>query len=115
MVLAQRLVRKLCPACKIASKPTPEQLARMDKAGEGVQKIYSPRGCPKCVGTGFMGRRGVFELLKVTDAMREIVMRNPSVTEVQKTLDAKFVKLVESGYQLVAEGVTSIDEIERST
>src|SRR5438876_10777939 len=86
MVLAQRLVRKLCPACKIASKPSPDQLARMGKAGEGVQKIYSPRGCPKCVGTGFMGRRGVFEILKVTDDMREIVMKSPSVNEVHKTL-----------------------------
>lgn len=115
LVLGQRLVRKLCPACKIPTKPTAEQLARMGKAGEGVQKIYSPRGCPKCVGTGFTGRRGVFELLRVSDDMREVVMKSPSVAEVQKTLaGSKFVKLSHSGYLLVAEGVTSIDEIERS-
>jgi general secretion pathway protein E len=115
LVLAQRLVRKLCPACKVASKPSADQLARMGKAGEGCDKIYGPRGCPKCVGTGFMGRRGVFELLKLTDPMREVVMHNPSVAEVQKTLvGSNFVKLAQSGYLLVAEGVTSIDEIERS-
>jgi general secretion pathway protein E len=115
LVLAQRLVRKLCPACKIPAKPSAEQLGRMGKAGEGVEKIYSPRGCPKCVGTGFMGRRGVFELLKVTDEMREIVMKSPSVSDVQKSLmETKFVKLAQSGYQLVADGVTSLDEIERS-
>jgi general secretion pathway protein E len=115
LVLGQRLVRKLCPACRIASKPTAEQLARMGKAGEGVEKIYSPRGCPKCVGTGFMGRRGVFELLRVTEEMNEIIMKTPSVAEVQKTLaGSKFVKLVQSGYMLVAEGITSLDEIERS-
>jgi general secretion pathway protein E len=115
LVLGQRLVRKLCPACKIASKPTADQIARMGKAGEGVEKIYSPRGCPKCVGTGFMGRRGVFELLTVSDDMREVIMKSPSVAEVQKTLvGSKFVKLSQSGYHLVAEGVTSIDEIERS-
>lgn len=115
LVLGQRLVRKLCPACKIASKPTAEQLARMGDAGKSVDKIYSPRGCPKCVGTGFMGRRGVFELLKVTDDMREVIMKNPSVAEVQKTLaGTKFVKLSQSGYQLVADGITSLDEIERS-
>src|SRR4051812_16643020 len=85
MVLGQRLVRKLCPTCKIGSKPSPEQIERMGKAAEGVQKIFSPRGCPKCVGTGFMGRRGVFELLAVTDDMREIIMKSPSVAEVQKT------------------------------
>ena len=115
LVLAQRLVRRLCPACRIASKPTTEQLGRMGKAGEGVEKIYAPRGCPKCVGTGFAGRRGVFELLKVSDDMREIIMRNPSVAEIQKTLaGTPFVKLAQSGYQLVAEGITSLDEIERS-
>ncbi|HYO08091.1 MAG TPA: ATPase, T2SS/T4P/T4SS family [Tepidisphaeraceae bacterium] len=115
LVLGQRLVRKLCPACKTASKPTPEQIQRMGKAGEGAQKIYSPRGCPKCVGTGFMGRRGVFELLSVTDEMREVIMKSPSVAEVQKSLtSSKFVKLSQSGYQLVADGITSIDEIERS-
>ena len=115
LVLAQRLVRKLCPACRIATKPTPEILARMGKAGEGVEKIYNPRGCPKCVGTGFMGRRGVFELLSVNEQMREVIMKSPSVAEIQKTLGAsKFVKLAQSGYQLVAEGMTSLDEIERS-
>jgi type II secretory ATPase GspE/PulE/Tfp pilus assembly ATPase PilB-like protein len=62
-----------------------------------------------------MGRRGVFELLRVSDDMREIVMKTPSVAEVQKTLvNTKFVKLVHSGYLLVAEGITSLDEIERS-
>jgi general secretion pathway protein E len=115
LVLGQRLVRKLCPNCRIASKPTAEQLARMGQAGQGVERIYSPRGCPKCVGTGFIGRRGVFELLKVTDDMREIIMKTPSVAEVQKTLaGSKFVKLAQSGYLLVAEGITSLDEIERS-
>src|SRR5688500_9849138 len=115
LVLAQRLVRKLCPACRIATKPTPDIIGRMGKAGEGVETIYNRRGCPKCVGTGFMGRRGVFELLSVTDEMREIIMKNPSVAEVQKTLtSSKFVKLSQSGYLLVAEGVTSLDEIERS-
>ncbi len=57
---------------------------------------------------------GVFELLNVNDAMREVIMRTPSVADVQKTLDPKFVKLAQSGYLLVAEGITSLDEIERS-
>jgi general secretion pathway protein E len=115
LVLAQRLVRKLCPACRIAVKPTPDIIQRMGKPGEGVEKIYSPRGCPKCVGTGFMGRRGVFELLTVNEEMREIIMKSPSVGEIMKTLSAtKFVKLSQSGYQLVADGITSLDEIERS-
>lgn len=115
LVLAQRLVRQLCPACKVPTKVTPEQLARMGRAGEGCEKIYLPRGCPKCVGTGYSGRRGVFELLKVNEAMREVILKNPGLLEMQKTLEGTpFVKLAESGYLLVAQGFTSLDEIERS-
>ena len=62
-----------------------------------------------------MGRRGVFELLRVSDEIREVIMKSPSVAEIQKLLTTtKFVKLSQSGYQLVADGVTSLDEIERS-
>lgn len=115
LVLAQRLVRQLCTSCKAATKPSPEQLAKMGKAGEGCEKIYLPRGCPRCVGTGYSGRRGVFELLKVNEAMREVILKNPGIAEMQKTLEGTpFVKLAESGYLLVAQGFTSLDEIERS-
>jgi general secretion pathway protein E len=115
LVLAQRLVRQLCPACKVPSKPTPEQLAKMGEAAQGVDKIYSPRGCPKCVGTGFAGRRGVFELLKVSEEMREVMLKSPTMGDIQKSLaGTKFVKLAFSGYLLVAQGVTSLEEVERS-
>ncbi|MGB7157479.1 MAG: ATPase, T2SS/T4P/T4SS family [Tepidisphaeraceae bacterium] len=115
LVLAQRLVRQLCPACKVPAKPTPEQAAKMGKAAEGVEKIYTPRGCPRCVGTGYAGRRGVFELLKVSEEMREVMLKSPTMGDIQKSLSGtKFVKLAESGYLLVAEGVTSLEEVERS-
>lgn len=115
LVLAQRLVRQLCPACKVPSKPTPDQLQRMGEAGQGIDKIYSPRGCPKCVGTGFAGRRGVFELLKVSEEMREVMLKSPTMGDIQKSLaGTKFVKLSHSGYLLVAQGVTSLEEVERS-
>jgi len=115
LVLAQRLVRQLCPSCKVPVPATPEQIKKMGKAGEGVTKIYQPRGCPKCVGTGYIGRRGVFELLRTTEAMREVILKNPSMGEIQKALaDTQFVKLAESGYLLVAQGITAIEEVERS-
>jgi general secretion pathway protein E len=115
LVLAQRLVRQLCVSCKVPVAATPEQIKKMGKAGEGVTKIYQPRGCPKCVGTGYIGRRGVFELLRTTEEMREVILKNPSMAEIQKALSStQFVKLAESGYQLVAEGITAIEEVERS-
>jgi general secretion pathway protein E len=115
LVLAQRLVRQLCPACKVPTKPTPEQLAKMGRAGEGCDKIYTPRGCPRCVGTGYAGRRGVFELLRVNEQMREVMLKNPTIGDIQKTLEGtQFVKLAESGYLLVAQGMTALEEVERS-
>ena len=115
LVLAQRLVRQLCPACKVPTKPTPEQLGKMGEAAQGVDKIYTPRGCPRCVGTGYAGRRGVFELLKVSEEMREVMLKTPTAGDIQKSLaGTKFVKLAQSGYLLVAQGVTSLEEVERS-
>jgi general secretion pathway protein E len=115
LVLAQRLVRQLCPACRLPRKPTPEQLAKMGPYGAGVEQLFGPQGCPRCVGTGYFGRRGIFELLKTTDELRDLILRSPNMTEMQKALsNQQFVKLHESGFQLVAEGVTSYEEVERS-
>ena len=115
LVLGQRLVRVLCPACKQAVRPTADQLTRMGEAGQGVSKIFSAKGCPRCMNIGYSGRRAVFELLKTTDAMRDVIMKNPSLGDLQKSMEGlKFVKLAQSAYQLVAQGITSIDEVERS-
>jgi general secretion pathway protein E len=115
IVLAQRLVRKLCPHCRIATAPTEAQLKRMGKWGEGVSKIYEPRGCPRCLGTGHVGRRALFELLSTTDELRSLFLKNPSMDEIRKALEGtEFVRLKEHGYQLVAEGACSIEEVERA-
>ena len=115
LVLGQRLVRMLCPACKQAVRPTADQLTRMGEAGQGVTRIYSAKGCPRCMNIGYSGRRAVFELLKINDAMRDVIMKAPTLTDLQKAMEGvKFVKLAQSAYQLVAQGITSIDEVERS-
>ena len=115
LVLGQRLVRVLCPSCKQAVRPTADQLNRMGEAGQGVTRIYSAKGCPRCMGIGYSGRRAVFELLKVTELMRDVIMKAPTLTDLQKSMEGqKFVKLAQSAYQLVAQGITSIDEVERS-
>jgi len=79
-----------------------------------VDKIYAPVGCPKCLGTGFYSRRGFFEFLATSDKLREQIMQNPSLTEMQKMVGDDFVRLSDHGYQLVVEGATSIDEVERA-
>ena len=115
LVLAQRLVRQLCPACKRAIKPSPEQLARLPRNGEGVQKIYAAVGCPRCLSTGFSGRRAFFELLRTSDELREVINRSPTMAEIQKVLAVgQFERLQQTGFQLVADGVTTFEEIERT-
>lgn len=115
VVLAQRLVRKLCPHCRRVVQPTEQQVQKMGKWAEGVKQIYEPRGCPRCLGTGHIGRRAVFELLSTTDEMRSAILKNPSVEDIRKTLEGTpFMRLRDHGYQLVAEGICAFDEIERA-
>jgi general secretion pathway protein E len=115
IVLAQRLVRQLCPYCKRGVKPTPEQLARLPNGGQGVKQIYQPAGCPRCLSTGYSGRRAFFELLRLNDELRDLIGRNPSMADVNKALaNSKFEKLQTTGFQLVVDGVASFDEIDKT-
>jgi general secretion pathway protein E len=115
LIMAQRLVRQLCPHCRVGMRPSGEQAAKLEAAmGQPVPRMYRSAGCPRCLHTGFAGRRGVFELLTVTEAVREAISRNPTPGDIYKALEGtKFVRLMQAGYRLVAEGVTTMDEVER--
>jgi general secretion pathway protein E len=114
VVLAQRLARKLCAYCKKPATPTPEQRAAMGAAGTDVAKIFTPHGCLKCLGTGFAGRQAIFELLKVNDQLRDVILKSPSMQDIQAVLaQSKFVPLSQVSYQLVAQGICSFEEIDR--
>jgi general secretion pathway protein E len=116
LVVAQRLVRVLCPHCKVEKKPTPQQQMRMGRALEGMSHIFIPAGCPRCMGTGYAGRRAIFELLQVNDEIRDIILKSPTITAIRDTLKMEvFTTLQQNGYKLVAEGIASMDEIERVT
>jgi general secretion pathway protein E len=114
VILAQRLVRVLCPTCRNAVKPTPTQSMRLGHALEGVSKIYAPAGCRLCLRTGYRGRRALFELLELTDAMRDVILDRPSIQGIREIAQqGLFLTLEQYGYQLVAQGVTSMEEISR--
>ncbi len=115
LVLAQRLARQLCPYCKKPFALSDDQHREMGSAADGISKVYGPSGCARCLGTGFAGRRAFFELLRVTDELRDVIIKVPSMAEVQNVLShGHFQSLRQSGYQLVAEGVVSYTEIERT-
>ncbi|CAN5669741.1 hypothetical protein BH09PLA1_BH09PLA1_29420 [soil metagenome] len=115
IVMAQRLVRNLCPHCRVGLKPNAEQAEKLEKAmGAPVPRIYRSAGCPRCLHTGFAGRRGVFEVLGINEAVREVMQKNPTPGDIYRAMEGtKFVKLMDAGYRLVAEGKTTLDEVER--
>lgn len=114
LVLAQRLARLLCEHCKVAKRPTPEQVMRMGRSVTGIKTVYAPGGCALCFGTGYQGRQGVYELLTTNDALRDVIMKTPDIGAIRKAIDlTMFTSLKEAGYDMVIRGETSLEEIER--
>jgi len=116
LVLAQRLVRLLCPDCKLDSKATSAQSLRMRKYVADVTDVFIPTGCEHCLQTGYLGRQAIFELLRASEDVQDVILKNPTLQDLRKATETDlFNSLTQSGYRLVAEGLTSIDEIERVT
>ncbi len=114
LVLAQRLVRVLCDNCKAEMSLAPGQVSRMSKYLGGKTTAYAAVGCKRCLGTGYRGRRGVFELLDVDDELRDIILKEPSVQGIKAVIEkGLFTTLAQFGWRLVGEGATSVDEVDR--
>jgi type II secretory ATPase GspE/PulE/Tfp pilus assembly ATPase PilB-like protein len=120
-VLYQRLIRKLCPDCKVGYTPPAEVLKKLGIPPGKVQQLYRPpkpeeieKPCQTCQGIGYVGRTGIFELLAVNDQMREILVKQPSLDLLRKAARADGQRsLQEEGILLVAKGVTSLQELQR--
>jgi general secretion pathway protein E len=118
-VLGQRLVRVLCEACKEPYKPKPEFLKKanlpIDKVDVFYRKPTEPEQvCPQCGGTGYLGRTGIFELLVISEAMRDLIRENPSMNAIKAEARKNgMIYLQEDGLRQVIQGKTSIDELLR--
>lgn len=111
-VIAQRLVRRLCPNCKRPRLATEDERELLGgKAGEQIQ-IYEPCGCPQCDNMGYKGRIGVYEILEVTPKMRHIISKNGTADEIksQALLDGMHT-LRMSASEYVRQGITSLSEM----
>ena len=85
----------------------------MGEIGNGLKHVFAPRGCSQCLGTGFFGRRAIFEILSVTDELRDMISRNATASEMNPLVTrGRFQRLHESGYQLVAQGLVPFEEID---
>jgi general secretion pathway protein E len=114
LVLAQRLVRVLCDRCKRIEGVTPAEATRMGRHLGGKTEICSATGCPACLRTGYAGRRAIFELLDFNDQLRDVILENPTISAMRKIIDqGVFTTLEQSGWKLVADGATTMSEIDR--
>lgn len=117
-VLAQRLVRTICPHCRISYKPD-EKL--VDELCEGAELpadaiFYRGRGCDHCMNVGYLGRTGLYELLEVTDPIRRLVNENADATTIrQQALKMGMRPLRQAGLQKVLTGQTTVEEVLRVT
>ncbi|MEM1329802.1 MAG: ATPase, T2SS/T4P/T4SS family [Planctomycetota bacterium] len=116
LVLAQRLVRVLCDNCKREVPVPPGVASRIGKHLGGKTSMCVPVGCKRCLGVGFRGRRALFELLVFDDELRDVVLTEPSIQAMKKVIQGGlFTTLAQFGWRLAAEGITSIEEVERAT
>jgi len=115
LVLAQRLVRQLCRHCKRPVPLTDAQRKVMGPTAEKITQIYSPDGCPRCLRTGYFGRRAIFEVFKSTPETRDAIGRGVTPGElIEVAKHGPFIPLSQMGYQLVAAGVAAFDDVERT-
>jgi type II secretory ATPase GspE/PulE/Tfp pilus assembly ATPase PilB-like protein len=113
-VIAQRLVRKICPSCKEKKTNDSQNLSSL-----GVDNIdtYFGRGCKNCRMTGYYGRIGIFELIEINDDLKLIINKNKSeieIKEIMNTLQEKKHKtMLIDGIQKIKDGITTVDEVSR--
>ncbi|MDG2486611.1 MAG: GspE/PulE family protein [Roseibacillus sp.] len=117
-VLAQRLVRTICKDCRDSYEPNEAVLNQLGLSAHelGDKHFYTGRGCEVCGQTGLRGRRGLFELLSVSDPIREMITdRAPTVALKQKAIELGMSTLREDGLRNIYEGVTTIEEVLKYT
>jgi len=117
-VVGQRLVRTICKNCRTPFEPTENQLGLLNLSPHdlGEKAFYYGRGCSTCNDTGYRGRKGIFELLTIGDAIRALINeRAPTVVMRQKAVELGMVTLREDGLRSIFEGDTTIEEIVKYT
>jgi type II secretion system protein E len=117
-VMAQRLVRTICPLCKTEQKVDKEYLKRIGFPAADIEtaKFYHGTGCEECRQLGYQGRTGIYELLVVSEPIRSLVMsRAPASTIAQKAIELGMRTLRADGWNKVKEGITTIEEVLRVT
>lgn len=111
-VLAQRLVRRICPKCREEFDPPRTLRKALERMGHPIEKFFRGVGCRRCRNTGFSGRIGVHELLSITDELRDAIVRDATITELRRLGNEQgMVTLRLDGFRKVREGITTVEEV----
>lgn len=114
-VISQRLVRRICPNCRIETMPDDTLLDYAGIKNATEQKFYKGKGCHQCFDSGYRGRTGVFEIMTMNSKLRDIVASGATGTELRRQImSTDFTPMIVNGRKLVAQGVTTVDEIVRT-
>ncbi len=130
LIIAQRLVRKICPYCAEQVEPSPQIEKSIEQRLKDVEdidldyyrdkktnrlKFYRGKGCPRCNNEGYRGRLGIFEALEVTDQMKKIITSGCKIEEVkQEFFRQKMTEMIQDGYIKILRGETTIEEVLRA-
>jgi len=117
-VLAQRLVRKICTKCRTPFEPTEAQLAQLGLSAHdvGERTFFYGRGCPTCNDSGYKGRKGIYELLIVSDPVRNLINeRAPTVVIRQKAIELGMVTIRDDGLRNIYDGESTVEEVLKYT
>jgi type IV pilus assembly protein PilB len=118
LIAAQRLIRKICPECKEEYRVPLEALVDIGFPEEEARKvtIFKGRGCQLCGNTGYKGRFGIFEVMEVTDSVRELILVGASAMEIRrKAIEEGMITLRASGLEKLRQGTTTIEEVLRES
>jgi len=112
MVLAQRLVRRVCARCRTTYEPPRTMRRALDRMGYGIEEFHKGAGCRRCRNTGFAGRIGVHELLVIGDEMRDGIVAGAAISELRRLgHQSGMITLQHDGFRKVKEGITTLEEI----
>jgi len=118
LICAQRLVRRLCQNCKEEIHMPPTALVDIGFSPEEAPrlKLHKGKGCQNCNNTGYKGRVGLYEVMEITDAIREMILTGASAIELRrKSIEEGMITLRRSGLQKIRDGLTTVEEVLRET
>jgi type IV pilus assembly protein PilB len=116
LIIAQRLVRRICAKCKTEYAPEAELLENLNLSREQVPRLYRGTGCVACNGTGYSGRIAIFEMLEISREIRKLILRNAPTMDIQDLAEKEGMKtLRKAGIELALNGVTTIEQVIAAT